>query len=257
MENITYKLNLCADQKSVDFSNSMKMNLHGGSVLHFYKNLLHESTIEKLMEDVFNSDNLRQYMNRNGMYKEPIVHVLLSSKANKEDLSNKNIGVHTRSSSQEKKSTPGVGYRYGSVSMQAIHLSKMPEVSTVATDIANYKNLPGNYCKIGIDVIVYSNEKAGIGFHSDNHQGEHVIFTTVLETPVGKISTLTKRPILIQRKRLNKKFKNGDESIQIFACAGDAYEMNAAMQHFYQHAIPKKTRTNTFTENCNSFPRWL
>ena len=116
----------------------------------------------------------------------------------------------------------------------------MPEVSTVASDIAKYKKLPGNYWKIGIDVIVYCNEKAGIGFHSDNHQGENVIFTLILETPIGKISTVTKRPLLIQRKRVNKNFKNGDEYIQLFACAGDAYEMNAAMQHFYQHAIPKK-----------------
>lgn len=193
--------------------NQTTINLRRGGKLTFFKHFITPDRAKSLCQDIVSSDKLRQYTVRNGMYEEPLNHVLLSSMAT------------------------STGYRYHSVSMKAKPIASIPSIQQLGYEIARYQNLPQDEWKIGVDLLVYHNETKGIGFHSDDNQGENVIFTVVLDSPILLENGKTSRPVLVKSKGM----MIGDEYFQIDACAGDAYVMNQQMQSQYLHAIPKKT----------------
>ena len=122
--------------------------------------------------------------------------------------------------------------------MKAEPFASIPSVAMLGYEVARYNNLPQDQWKIGVDVIMYRNECDGIGWHADEHQGENVIFTVVLESPLIS-GGQTSRPVKVKSKSMML----DDEYFEINACAGDAYVMNQKMQSEYLHSIPKKKTT--------------
>ena len=199
--------------------NQTTVNLRRGGKITFFKNLITTQRSDLIRDAVLQCKQLRQYSSRRGMYKEPINHVLLSS--------------GPRNS----------GYRYGTVCMKAQPLSSLPSVSELGDEIARYVGLSKNQWNIGVDLVVYRDQNDGVGWHSDSHQGENVIFTVILESPNdSNIPNKTSRPINVQTIEKQTLKWHGDEYIQLFPSCGDAYVMNQKMQDGYKHSIPKQDK---------------
>ena len=222
----------------IDTTNYVEITLQHGSKVTFYKALLNEERSQLIQQDVTDSKNLRQYKVRHQMYNEPLSHVLLSShvETTTEVITRRFISESANDGHATARRSPG--YRYGSVRMKAMPISMVASISKLSDEISSWKNIPK--WNIGVDVIKYRNGNDHVGWHSDNHQGEQMIFTTCLEFPSD--GSQSHRPVCIKKMVENNKKEDGDELIELFVCAGDSYEMNGEMQSYYLHSVKKQAK---------------
>ena len=121
-----------SNDSSMSNSGSMHINLNRGGKVSLHTNMLRGNKRQTLSTAMHNCKLYRQYT-RSQVFHEPRFHVLLSSKA-----------AHYDS-----------GYMYHGIKMKALPISLVPEVDSIAGELAQHYNLPNNQWDIGVDMIVY------------------------------------------------------------------------------------------------------
>jgi alkylated DNA repair dioxygenase AlkB len=212
--------NVCENLKN------LSINLNQGGRLTIHREIL-EDDERKSIESFMDKCNLyRQYKIRG--FREPRVHVLLSSTSDPEEFEEKKNNGRGKN-----VSTDGYGYRYHGVKMKALPLAIAPrKVHDIAKRLAKRFCLQNEEWNIGLDLIVYRNGKDGIGWHADDTQGESLILTVIISSDRTRI-------IKIRPKR-GMHLKDGDEEIEILLVPGDGYSMDEIMQIGYEHSVPPK-----------------
>ena len=72
---------------------------------------------------------------------------------------------------------------------------------------------------IGVNPVLYRDGKDKMGYHADDDQGETKILTVVVESPSSP------RRVRIKVKGSHE-LEHGDEELELYLGAGDAYEMD-------------------------------
>ena len=183
--------------------------LVGGSQLMVCPNYLNDKDCQALTSEVLacaDSGKMRQY--GRGMYNEPRLHVLLNSNTEQ-----------------------GMGYSYKDVHMAAHSFDLIPGIEPIANRLAQKLDVPG--WKLGVDVIVYGSGHDGIGWHSDNSQGETTVACIILHT------TDNPRPLLIKPSLRNA----GSASYKLKMSRGTLYSTDKCFQLNYLHKVPKLDTT--------------
>ena len=228
---------------------SIEIPLRRGGRLRVFPNFLADGRRSKVFDSAEKCPHYRQYTAQTEVpYVEPRVHVLLSSQAKRPGQDDE----------------VGVGHVYRGVSVKAKPLSLVPEVESLAQDLADLYRI-GQW-DIGVDLVSYRNGKEHIPWHSNDTQGEVLILCIVLKSHKSLEHI---RPILVKPKSNLKPLEDGDEEIIIFVGEGDAYEMDGrpfslfftyslrrtfsnlripsfftqgAMQLSYEHCLPQKNQ---------------
>lgn len=195
-----------------------------GGQLVIYLNLLSTIRQEQISKELLTSNGFRQYRVQDN--NEPRLHFLLHINGAIDDLA---------------FDKPQPGYKYGSVQMKARAfgasfpqvcrlsgtMQRICQANLVAADGTGNCESTGVFWNIGADCIIYRNGKDQINFHADDDQGEQLILTVLVSTPLE-----CTRKVLIRNK-------NGLEEFELFLGAGDAYSMDGTMQQKYVHAVPR------------------
>ena len=185
-------------------SNSTTFQLSRGGALEYIPTIMDESKREDISKYMEDCDLFRQY--RVNGFREPRVHVLLSSSAEKQKLNGRN--------------GDGPGYQYHGVQMKAQPLSEARVVELLASELAEKFGLPNNQWSIGVDLVTYRNGNDRMGWHADDTQEESLILTVVVETDARRIVKI--RP----KKGKNESYNDGDELIELIVRQGSAYKMD-------------------------------
>jgi alkylated DNA repair dioxygenase AlkB len=128
------------------------------------------------------------------------------------------------------------GYRYATVTMKARPLSLLPQLDDLSKDLAEKRQI--KKWNIGVHPLLYRDSTDSIGDHADDDQGETCIFCVVaVGDPRRRV-----RIHVFQKLTNRSGFQEGDEIIELFLGAGDAYEMDGVMQQSYSHCVPKMKR---------------
>jgi alkylated DNA repair dioxygenase AlkB len=193
-----------------------------GGQLVIHTNFLSCAWQEQLTNELIASNRFRQYQVQNN--DEPRVHFLLHKNGATDDV-------------DFTKVQPG--YKYGSVYMKArafdasvpythqlsVRAQKICEISCTGISAS-----PGTFWNIGADCIVYRDGNDQINFHADDDQGEQIIFTVLVSSPVACT------------RKIRIRSKDQTEEIELFLDAGDAYSMNGEMQKNYLHSVPQNQK---------------
>ena len=181
----------------------------GEGQLCIYANLLASETQKAISKDILQCRYARQYEIQNSP--EPRAHFLLHEEA-------------TAKFSMEQP-----GYRYGSVCMKSRPLSVMPRIDELSTYVENVCRRQGHeaagggsFWNVGVNVVIYRCGRDKMGLHADNDQGETLILTVLVCSPVGATRKINIRSF--NYSKLNHKDK--DEEFRLCLDAGDAYSMN-------------------------------
>ena len=186
------------------------VNLHRGGQVTFYPSIIGKSDKDDVSAFMDNCDFFRQY--RINGFREPRIHVLLSSTAN--------------CGKEDNVAQVGPGYAYHGVRMKALPLQKAPPVEKIASMLGSKFQLEKNTWSIGVDLVIYRDGKDKMGFHADDTQKESLILTVVIESD-------DKRVIKIRPKKGKKEeYVDGDEQIELFIKGGDGYRMNGMCHHY-------------------------
>jgi len=207
----------------LNLNDSIEIPLRRGGRLRVFPNFVSENR-RCLITDAMKKCKLyRQYYRgpKNSL-PEARSHVLLSS------------DVAENKQFRQIKESPAPGYVYSDVTMKAEALSLVPEVQSLANDLATLYNLPDDKWNIGAELAIYKDGNDHYDWHADDTQNEALVLSIMTE------SSQSSRPILIRPKRNDGVFQEGDEEIFIFAGQGDAYEMDGRMQASYEHCLPRK-----------------
>jgi hypothetical protein len=148
----------------------------GTGTLRIIPNCVTEHDRTAIYDEVVNPNNvlLRHYEIRND--DEPRLHCLLNSTSHAnsvEDIEDDQLSV------------PGYGYQ--TVGMKSRSLDNLPALQKLSDDMAArvsqtidaFANLM-NLWNIGLHVVLYRDGCDYLSFHSDNSQGESIIFTVVI-----------------------------------------------------------------------------
>ena len=194
---------------------TLTFRLNRGGSLSFFKFLIGEKNRLDILREVVESQIIRQYSIGPFHLPEPRVQVLLSSNA------------------APAYSPSGPGYKYHGVNMRAHPLTLFPKLNTLSNQLSSYHSLPD--WNIGAQVVVYRDNTDGIGWHADDTQGESVVCTTVLESPVAVKNKLqTSRPMNFKAQcKKGEKPSDGDEFITLFVCQGDGYSMDGKYNYHF------------------------
>ena len=185
----------------------LAINLNRGGKIVFHPNIINNDERETISSFMDDCQFFRQY--RTNGFKEPRVHVLLSSHAE--------TGANTCGKSNDEK---GPGYSYHGVSMKALPLNKAPPVEKLAARLGMEFELPNNDWNIGVDLLLYRDGKDKMGYHADDTQGEQLILTVVVETDERRVFKV--RP----KKHKHENYRHGDENVELVVRQGDGYRMN-------------------------------
>ena len=172
------------------------------------------------------------------MHREPRVHVLLSALDD------------------------GGGYRYHGIAMRAQPLCDEPDVAALAAACARRVGLAparnngvdaggalaaARAWSIGADLIVYRDGADSCGWHADDTQGETLVLAVVVESRA--LRRVRFRPSRQWHARApppppgapggTRALEDGDEELELWIAEGDAYSMDGAVQHGYEHCVPK------------------
>jgi hypothetical protein len=169
--------------------------LNRGGKLKLFVQLVPD--VSEIQKEMIDCKCYRQYSIRTSL--EPRVHALFSNK-------------------KVTNSIP-TGYRYGTVNMQAHPLNDMNHLAELSSRLARRFKLPSNEWNIGLDLLIYRDGKDSIHWHADDTQGEDIIMCLTIETPKD-VRTVCFQP------SLNENLRHGDEQIELFPIAGDAYQMD-------------------------------
>lgn len=196
-----------------------------GGQLIIYMNLLTTARQDLISQELLACNRFRQYRVQNN--NEPRVHFLLHEEGAADDVS---------------FNQPQPGYSYGNVAMKArsfdaslaqvqrlsVKMQRVCQCLTCPTTVdKNTKGDTGVFWNIGADCIVYRDGNDQINYHADNDQGEQLILTVLVSSPIGGT-----RKIRIRNKNLLEEF-------ELFLDAGDAYSMDGNMQESYLHSVPR------------------
>ena len=125
--------------------------------------------------------------------------------------------LHERATDKKDKTQPS--YKYASVLLKARPLKELPHLESLAEDAKGFFGI--DEWKVGVNPVYYRDGKDHIGLHSDDDQGETLIFTAILKT------SSRGRPVLVQPKRnAEGKIDDGAVRYEIWARQGDAYKMD-------------------------------
>ena len=191
-----------------DNDDSLQFVMRRGGVIEFFPALV--DNIVDVHNEMLDVEEFRQYSVRD-CANEPRVHVLFSS------------------------TTAGEGgYQYGKVKMANHPLQSLPVISDVAAKLASEFKLENSEWNIGCNLILYRNGKDSISWHADDTQGEDVVLSLTVESPPDP------RTICFQPAN-TMELQMGDEQIELYPIAGDAYSMDGIVQAGYVHAMLKVT----------------
>ncbi len=140
--------------------------------------------------------------------------------------------LHALFSSPHQDAKVGSGYQYGRVKVANNPLNEHPVISNVAHNLAGRFKLSNKEWNIGCHLVMYQDGQDSINWHADDTQGEDLVVSLTVNGP------LNPRAIYFQPENTND-LQNGDEQIELFPLAGDAYSMDAGFQHGYVHAMLK------------------
>ncbi|KAH8078174.1 SET domain-containing protein [Aureococcus anophagefferens] len=125
-----------------------------------------------------------------------------------------------------------LAYQYHGVTMRARPIAEVPSVAQLADKCsAAFGGTPWN---VGVDVVCYRDGRDSCGWHADDTQGETLVLAVVLEGAP-------------KRKKVRRSYAHvgeapladGDEELELWVGAGDAYSMDRGVQVGYEHAVPK------------------
>ena len=206
------------------------LDLNRGGCIRVYPNLLGMEEVRLIRDELISSALFRQYRIQGN--DEPRCHFMLHAQATKAFECNQ------------------PGYRYGNTTMKSRPLSCLPLVEALSRRVAGIcgvRNGQEVHWNIGVNPIIYRDERDKMGYHSDDDQDERIIMCIVLDSP------RVPRVLRIKPRKGNQSsvpdsvrcgFSSGDEEVDIFPAAGDGYEMNGEMQRHYVHGIPRKSPDN-------------
>ena len=186
----------------------LAISLCRGGEIAFYPNIISDNEQRQISSYMDECQIFRQY--RTNGFKEPRVHVLLSSHAD----------TSTNIQNRSTDNTPGPGYSYHGVSMKALPLKIAPAVEELASRLAAEFEIPNEDWNIGVDLLIYRDGKDKMGFHADDTQGEQLILSVVVDTDERRVFKV--RP----KKGKDEKYKDGDENLELVVRQGDGYSMN-------------------------------
>lgn len=187
------------------------VKLPKGGEIGIYPDYVGKDRQEALSKEIIRSGKLRVYGVQAG--DEPRMHQLL----------------HENATDNFEDEQPG--YRYGGTRMKARPLKTMPCIKELSDEMEKLcrkkkDNIDTTFWNVGVNPIVYRDGRDSIGYHSDNDQGEKLILTVVLSSPVA-----ASRKIRIKEKKDEaKKAHNGEIEVEVELCldAGDIYSMDGA-----------------------------
>jgi alkylated DNA repair dioxygenase AlkB len=189
-----------------------------GGQLRIYPDCLSVEQQTTVSEELLQWSYFRQYTIQNNP--EPRAHFLLHEEAT-EDFDNE----------------PQPGYKYGCIRMKARPLRHLPEVEQLAyvmqtCIVGAYPPSEECFWNIGVMPVLYRDGRDRMGFHADDDQGEQLIVTALVSSP--RVRRMSIRPMS------SKTVGNvvGDQQLELFLGAGDAYSMDGAMQKHYLHSVP-------------------
>ena len=220
-------MNLFISRNPTTRVNPEPFRLKRGGVLTFVPDLV--SNIAPVKEEMEQCNEFREYTFRARMHLEPRVHVLYSSRAN--------------------AGNTDVGYKYHSVEMKALPLDTLEHTSRLAEQLAREFDLPNAEWNIGLDLLIYRDGQDGINWHGDNTQEEEVVLCLVTESQEDT------RTLCIQPCR-NQLLEDGDEQIELFPEAGDAYQMDGTcivVMKFPHHLNLTSILNRTHAEGLRPF----
>jgi alkylated DNA repair dioxygenase AlkB len=202
-----------------------------GGQLRIYPDCLSVEQQTTVSEELLQWSYFRQYTIQNNP--EPRAHFLLHEEAT-EDFDNE----------------PQPGYKYGCIRMKARPLHHLPEVEQLAyimqTCVVGACTSEECFWNIGVMPVLYRDGRDRMGFHADDDQGEQLIVTALVSSP--RVRRMSIRPMS------SKTVGNvvGDQQLELFLGAGDAYSMDGAMQKHYLHSVPSDKKCCEATSVANT-----
>jgi hypothetical protein len=199
---------------------SFRFEFPKGGYVEVNTNSLPQHEQNLLAEELRNCPHFLQYYVQGSP--EPRLHFLLNGDA-----------TETRSDPQ-----PGYGYGYGQVRMKSLPLPIMKEVNKLADRLERkYRSLlrrngvivgEGCFWNIGVDCIIYRDGRDSMGDHADDSQGEELIVTVLVSSPVDSIRgrMVYIKPAGQTRSGNTKIIEDGDVEIMLFLKASDSYAMD-------------------------------
>jgi hypothetical protein len=184
-----------AIHKDCDGVKTKTFTLNRGGKLTFFAQLIPDIAV--IQNEMTDCKYYRQYSIRSSL--EPRVHALFSNK--------------------KATNSPQTGYQYGTVNMQAHPLKEMNHLADLSSRLARRFKLPSDEWNIGLDVLIYRDGKDSINWHADDTQDEDIVVCLTVETP-KEVRTVCFQP------SLKEDLHHGDEQIEFFPIAGDAYQMD-------------------------------
>lgn len=179
----------------------------GGGQLRIYANLLISCHQRAVTDELMECGNFRQYSIQSSP--EPRTHFLL----------HENATVDFDGAAQP-------GYRYGSLRMKSRPLHSMLEIQELSIRMQNMcqdrRAVKGSFWNIGVNPVLYRDGRDRIGYHADNDQGEELILTVLVSSPVGATRRICIRDIHFKTEGT----KDKDEELELRLDAGDAYSMD-------------------------------
>lgn len=163
-----------------------------GGKLTLHLNRINNDQCLALKEEIENCKQLKSY-NGPGIHREPRVHALASN----------NEG----------------GYQYNSTMMKAFPMNEVPVVQQFSQTLAKEHGIDD--WNIGVDLLVYRSLGDSIGWHGDDTQEETIIIAAVVHTgeQIRSLCVTT-----------NCDPTEGDKQVEIYAAAGDMYQMDGTFQ---------------------------
>lgn len=208
---------VCTRPESTEVPTFVHCFPHDKGQLCIYANILPSDCQKAVTEELMQCSHFRQYTIQGSP--EPRTHFLLHDDAT-EDF--------------DGDSQPGYGYG-NCVRMKSRPLDTMPHVQMLSTAMekmcrqlddncstADNNAVASSYWNIGVNPILYRDGRDRIGYHADDDQGEELILSVLVSSPVGAA-----RKVSIRRMHSkNGGHKDKDEEYQLFLGAGDAYSMD-------------------------------
>ncbi|KAH8065802.1 SET domain-containing protein [Aureococcus anophagefferens] len=144
-----------------------------------------------------------------------------------------------------------LAYQYHGVTMRARPIAEVPSVAQLADRCsAAFGGTPWN---VGVDVVCYRDGRDSCGWHADDTQGETLVLPSSSSPSGGGVQLRPKQPPhrapggAPKRKKVRRSYAHvgeapladGDEELELWVGAGDAYSMDRGVQVGYEHAVPK------------------
>lgn len=168
--------------QTAEYATKRTISLQRGGAVTIYKNILSQEERLKVVKEIEACEDIRQYPFNN--YIEPRVHKLL---------------VKTNDTPDGRR-----GYQYHNTTLKGHPIEDSPEISKLADRLATLFEIPHGFWNIGVDVLVYRDGQDCIKWHSDDTQGEDVVFSLVVEDSIEN-----PRPIKFRPKQQQKQKQQG------------------------------------------------